>query len=213
MTIAVFFEASGIVRDAQRPGPHIVGDVFDHLHDGWTGAIMHPTCTWLTISAAWAFLDPDFDRYPGVGYHQKVKPGTLTGEPRRIARDKAVADFKRLDAVDYPHAIENPAPSFASAAHRKPDQTVQPYQFGEDASKRTGLWLWKLPKLRPTKRIAGRIVNGVERWANQTDSGQNRLSPSDDRWSLRSDTFPGIADAIADQWGAILAGIEKGALL
>jgi hypothetical protein len=63
-----------------------------------------------------------------------------------------------------------------------------------------------LPKLRPTARVAGRIVNGVERWANQTDSGQNKLSPGADRWLKRSETFPGIAAAMGDQWGAYLAG-------
>jgi hypothetical protein len=74
----------------------------------------------------------------------------------------------------------------------------------DDASKRTGLWLKRLPMLIPTKRIIGRFVihNGkrVERWANQTDSGQNRLGPSDDRWKIRSKTYQGIAEAMADQW-------------
>lgn len=80
-------------------------------------------------------------------------------------------------------------------------QYVQPYDFGEDASKKTGLWLRGLSPLVPTERVAGRIVNGKERWANQTDSGQNNLGPSDDRWKLRSYTYQGIADAMADQWG------------
>lgn len=168
-------------------------------------AVLHPMCTFLTVSAAWAFNDPDFIKYSGVGYHQRVKPGTLTGAARREARAEALDNFRRLLALPYPKAIENPAPSFVSAAIRPPDQTVQPYEFGDDASKRTGLWLDRLPKLRPTKRIPGRIVmtakGPVERWANQTDSGQNRLSPSDDRWLKRSDTYPGIARAMGNQWG------------
>jgi hypothetical protein len=99
-----------------------------------------------------------------------------------------------------PWYLENPV-SIISTRFRKPNQTIQPYQFGEDASKRTCLWLNDLPLLPPTKRVAGRIVNGVERWENQTDSGQNRLAPSVNRWKERSKTYQGIADAMADQWG------------
>lgn len=184
---------------------HLQCDIWEVAErPGWDAGIFHPTCTYLTCSAAWAFNDPDFDRYPGVGYHQKVQPGTLTGAAHRAARAEAIENFKRLDALPYPKAIENPAPSFISKAHRPPDQTIQPYQFGDDASKRTGLWLDRLPQLVPTRRVQGRIVihNGkpVERWANQTDSGQNRLSPGQDRWLDRSKTYPGIAAAFA-QWG------------
>jgi len=156
-------------------------------------AIFHPMCTYLTVSAAWAFKDGP--------YHQKVKRGTLVGAERRAARDEALENFRRLLALPYPKAIENPAPSFISKAIRPPDQTIQPYEFGDDASKRTGLWLDRFPPLIPTKRIAGRIVNGRERWSNQTDSGQNKLSPGDNRWLERSKTYPGIAQAMASQWG------------
>lgn len=88
-------------------------------------------------------------------------------------------------------------------------QYFQPYEFGDDASKKTGLWLKGLPWLtiNPAARIAGRWVthNGkaVERWSNQTDSGQNKLPPSDDRGHLRAITYPGIACAMAEQWGTI----------
>jgi hypothetical protein len=163
--------------------------------------IFHPMCTVLTVSAAWAFNDPDFDRYPGVGYHQRVRPETLTGQARRDARDEAVENFRRLLALPYPKAVENPAPSLLSKRLRPPDQTIQPYQFGDDASKRTGLWLDGLPLLRPTKRVPGRIVRGVERWANQTDSGQNNVTPGEGRWLERSKTYPGIAAAFGEQWG------------
>ena len=159
--------------------------------------LFHPMCTYLTISAAWAFGDGP--------YHQAVKPGMLVGAERRAARDEAIANFKRLEALPYPTAIKNPAPSFISKAHRAPDQTVQPYQYGDDASKRTGLWLRNLPKLRPTGWVSGRIVDGKERWSNQTDSGQNNLSPGADRWLARSATFPGIAEAMGSQWGNFLA--------
>jgi hypothetical protein len=100
-------------------------------------------------------------------------------------------------------AIENPV-GCISTRIRKADQYIQPHQFGEDASKKTGLWLKNLPKLVPTQQIAPRIVGGKKRWANQTDSGQNRLGPSEDRWKKRSQTYQGIADAMAEQWGALV---------
>jgi hypothetical protein len=180
---------------------HLQCDIWEVANDLWDMGIFHPMCTVLTVSAAWAFNDPDFDRYPGVGYHQRVRPETLTGQARRDARDEAVENFRRLLALPYPKAVENPAPSLLSKRLRPPDQTIQPYQFGDDASKRTGLWLDGLPLLRPTKRVPGRIVRGVERWANQTDSGQNNVTPGEGRWLERSKTYPGIAAAFGEQWG------------
>lgn len=157
-------------------------------------------CTYLTVSAAWAYGDGP--------YHQKVKPGTLVGAARRRARDEALANFQRLLDLPFPVAIENPASSFVNNAIRRPDQIIHPHQFGDDASKATGLWLTKgVPPLEidPTSCVAPRIVNGRPRWANQTDSGQNRLSPSDTRWLERSATYPGIAAAMGTQWGKWLA--------
>lgn len=191
---------------------HVVGDVFGVLHNmamtGWKPdlAIFHPTCTYLTISAEWAYKDPDFERYPGVGYHQKVKPETLVGAARRAARDAAVLFVHKLweqRSIER-MVIENPIGAL-SRRWKLPDQIIQPYQFGDDASKATCLWIRGLPLLTGTKRVLGRAVyvNGkpVERWSNQTDGGQNKLPPSADRWKVRSDTFPGIADAMVDQWG------------
>lgn len=179
---------------------HFQCDVWEVATSRWDLAIFHPMCTYLTVSAAWAFKDGP--------YHQKVKPGTLVGAARRAAREEALDNFRRLLALPYPKAIENPAPSFISKAIRAPDQTIQPYEHGDDASKRTGLWLDRLPRLRPTREIAGRVVEWprgsgqrVRRWANQTDSGQNRLTPGPDRWLERSKTYPGIAAAMGDQWG------------
>lgn len=169
----------------------------------------------MTVSGAWAFADPDFERYPGTGYHQKIAPGTLTGAARREARDREVENFRKLDALPFPTAIENQSPSFISTAYRPPDQHIHPNHFGDDASKRTGLWLRRLPKLRPTAFAAGRVIDadpldlfgdGLRRWSNQTDAGQNRLSPGADRWLYRSATFPGIAAAMGDQWGRYLTG-------
>lgn len=173
---------------------HIQDDIWSVADGAWDWALFHPMCTYMTVSAAWAFGDGP--------YHQKVKPETLVGAQRRAARDEALDNFRRLLALPYPKAIENPAPSFVSRAIRPPDQTVQPYDFGDDASKRTGLWLDRLPRLYPTRRVQGRMVDGRERWANQTDSGQNKLSPGADRWLERSRSYAGIMAAMADQWGA-----------
>jgi hypothetical protein len=104
-----------------------------------------------------------------------------------------------MDAPIESIAIENPV-SVISSRIRKPDQIVQPWQFGHDASKKTCLWLKNLPPLHATKIVEPRIINGRERWGNQTDSGQNRLPPSADRWKIRSATYQGIADAMAAQW-------------
>ena len=211
MKILIGYSACPLTRQAFEAQGHEVwtcdvlparGDSKNHLqcdiwqvaeHPLWDLGVFHPMCTYLTVSAAWAFGDGP--------YHQKVKPETLVGAPRRAARDEALDNFHRLLALPYPKAIENPAPSFVSKSVRPPDQTIQPYEFGDDASKRTGLWLDRLPKLMGTQRVSGRIVDGVERWANQTDSGQNRLSPGEGRWLERSKTYPGIAAAMGAQWG------------
>uniref|UniRef100_UPI0035CBC6BB hypothetical protein n=1 Tax=uncultured Sphingomonas sp. TaxID=158754 RepID=UPI0035CBC6BB len=204
------FEASGIVRDAliargydavsiderptQRTGPHIVGDVFDHLNDGWSGAIMHPTCTYVC----------------GSGFHWNHRvPG------RNLMTARAVHQFRQLLAAPIPRKIiENPVGVLSTQVERS-TVTVQPYEHGDDASKRTCLWIKgsDAPKLVKGVRFPGRLVEWprgagkmVERWSNQTDSGQNALGPSDDRWSARSETYPGIAAALADQFGAWLAG-------
>jgi hypothetical protein len=227
MRVLIGCETSGRVRNAflalghdawsvdllpseDRSHRHIIGDVFDVANDRWDMGIFHPDCTYLTVSAAWAYKDPDFSRYPGVGYHQKVSPDTLTGAARREAREKALEFFRRIEFLPYPLAIENPAPSFISTAHRAPDQIIQPYHFGDDASKSTGLWLKGLRPLRPTNMVWGRLVEWppgscrtVWRWGNQTDSGQNRLTPGPGRWKERARTYPGIADAMARQWGGI----------
>ena len=186
---------------------HIQGDVWDAIRSRkWDMAVLHPMCTYLTVSAAWAFNDPDFERYPGVGYHQRVKSGTLVGGERRAARAEALKNFIALLELPFPVAIENPAPSFISKSIRRPDQIVQPYEFGDDASKSTGLWLNGLPRLRPTGFAEPRMVGDRPRWSNQTDSGQNKLPPSDSRWLLRSQTYPGIAAALGDQWGRFIRG-------
>ena len=187
---------------------HIQGDVWDAIaREFWRFGVFHPMCTVLTVSGAWAFSDPDYDRYPGVGYHQRVKAGTLTGAARRAQREIELENFRRLLALPFQAVIENPATSFINKAIRPPTQVIHPHQFGDDASKATGLWHNDaaieagLPLLQHTQHIAPRVVNGLPRWANQTDSGQNRLTPSQDRWLERSATYPGIAAALGDQYG------------
>lgn len=130
-----------------------------------------------------------------------------TRRPERAQQtEQALIFVAELLAAPIPMiALENPRGCIGTRI-RKADQIIQPYDFGDDASKETHLWLQGLPPLRPTQRIAGRIVTRpdgrtVERWSNQTDSGQNRLPPSSTRAAQRGRTYPGIAAAMADQWG------------
>lgn len=197
-------------------GRHLVGDVYEVLedlraNDLWPDlAIFHITCTFLTGSAEWAFKDPDYSKYPGVGYHQKVSETTLTGQARRDKREEAKQEFVKIMMLPIKRKIvENPVGALSSI--RSPSQIIQPYEFGDDASKKTCFWYigkdgemlqdMRVP-VDPVRRVSGRIVNGRERWGNQTDSGQNRLSPGADRWKDRSRTFPHTADAVAKHWSS-----------
>jgi hypothetical protein len=165
-------------------GPHYQGDVFDLDLSQFDMMIAHPPCTYLAVS----------------GLHWNKR------NPERAAKTEDALDFitRLWNAPIDKICIENPVGCINSRLDFMPKpQYIQPYEFGEDASKKTGLWLKNLPKLSPTERIPGRIVNGKERWDNQTDSGQNKLGPSDDRWKLRSYTYQGIANAMADQLGGL----------
>ena len=121
--------------------------------------------------------------------------------PGRQARTDAAVDLvRRLMALPIPRiAIENPVGCISSQI-RKPDQIIQPYDFGHDASKRTCLWLKGLPALVPTKSVPPRIVNGKPRWANQFDSGQNNQINAPDRSQARAERWPGIMEAMEQQW-------------
>jgi site-specific DNA-cytosine methylase len=165
---------------AERPGPHHQGDVRELLDQDWDLLIAHPPCTYLSVS----------------GMHwttRGLRDPKLTEDALDLVRLFMDAPIERI-------AIENPV-SVISSRIRKPDQIIQPHQFGHDASKKTCLWLKNLPLLQSTEMVAPRMVNGRPRWANQTDSGQNKLPPSKNRWKLRSKTYEGIADAMATQWG------------
>jgi len=170
---------------------HLKGDIkalleegCDGIPDEWDLMIAHPPCTYLSVS----------------GLHWNKR------DAERAKKTEEALEFVQylMDAPIEKIAIENPI-SCISTRIRKPDQIIQPYDFGDDASKKTCLWLKNLPPLVSTKRVQGRFVeyNGkiVERWSNQTDSGQNKESPSPDRWKERSRTYQGIAKAMAEQWG------------
>jgi hypothetical protein len=160
-------------------GDHYQGNVLDILDHGWDLMIAHPPCTYLSVS----------------GMHwttRGLRDPKLTEDALEFVTQLMSAPIPKI-------AIENPV-SVISSRIRKPDQIIQPYMFGHDASKKTCLWLKGLPVLRPTNFIEPRIINGKQRWANQTNSGQNKLGPSEDRWKLRSATYTGIAKAMAEQW-------------
>jgi hypothetical protein len=183
MRVLVACEFSGTVRDAfarrghdawscdilpsELPGQHIQGDVLEILNDNWDLAIMHPPCTHLAVSGSRWF-------------------------PGKVTEQKEALDFVRaLMAAPIPRmAIENPV-SIISSHIRKPDQIIQPWQFGHGEMKTTCLWLKNLPRLKPTD-----IVDGREQrvW---------KMPPSENRWAERSRTFQGIAEAMADQWGKL----------
>lgn len=249
----VGMETSGAIRDAiialgypaisvdllpaQNGGPHHQGCVFDFIDANpgrFAGGFFHPDCTFLTVSAAWAFKDPDFGRWPGVGYHQRVQLGTKTGAARREARTRAIADVERVRRLPFLKGMENPRgviPTMTSL--KRETQTVHPFQFGSDASKQTCLWwfgeegerrddiilpirpeLYVKPRLwcracrqcstydgviraKGCEHCGGEQGQMLPRWANQSDGGQNRETPGADRWQVRSNTYPGIAEAIA----------------
>jgi len=204
MKVLVACECSGVVRRAfaarghdawscdlkpctDGSPNHIQGDVLPVLARSWDLIIAHPPCTYLSVS----------------GMHW-----TARGLRDPQLTEDALTFFRRLLDAPCPRVcVENPV-GVTSTRIRPPDQWVQPWQFGDDASKRTGLWLRGLPLLRPTGRVSGRFVEWprgsgrmVERWSNQTDSGQNRLGPSDRRAADRAVTYPGLARCMAEQWG------------
>lgn len=208
MRILISCEFSGLVRDAfiarghdavscdlrptERPGPHIVGDVRDVIDDRWDMMIAFPPCTFLCRA----------------GLHWNIG-----NAERQVATEKALefvalhlnADIKKI-------ALENPM-GCISTRIRPADQYIQPYHFGDDLSKVTGLWLKNLSPLRPTGYaipravdatqfdLLGHPIDGKLRWANQTDSGQNNEPDSKGREKRRSEISRGLANAMAEQWG------------
>lgn len=185
MRVLVGCEYSGVVRDAflalghdamscdllpsDAPGPHYTGDLFDVIDYPWDLAIFHPPCTHLSVSGSRHF------------------------EAKRMdgRQQSAVSFFMRIvrQSAHIPKtAIENPV-CIMSSLWRKPDQVLQPWQFGHGETKATCLWLKGLPTLRSTQIVEGR------------EARVHRMPPSPDRWKERSKTYAGIAKAMADQWG------------
>ena len=180
MKILVACEYSGIVRDAfkalghdvlscdllptERPGKHYQGDIRDLLNDKWDLMIAHPPCTHLAVSGARWFKN-------------------------KVKEQQEALDFVRmLLETNIPRiALENPI-SIISSKIRKPDQIIQPWQFGHGEVKATCLWLKGLPLLKPTNIVKGREARV---W---------KMPPSPERWKDRSRTFTGIAEAMAQQW-------------
>ena len=163
-----------------HPEWHIQDDVLKHLNNGWDMMIAHPPCTYLTISANKWYKD-----------QPPRKSGTLVGAARREAREEAVEFFMQLMTADIERiAVENPI-GVMSTRYRKPDQVIQPWQYGHGETKATCLWLKNLPVLQPTNVVDGR------------EQRMHRLPNTPERAKLRSKTFPGIAEAFADQWGVL----------
>ena len=161
---------------------HVQGDIFELLKNCpyWDLMIAHPPCQYLCSS--------------GIHWNKRV-PG------RTSKTEDAAAFFLKLANADIKNiAIENSI-GIMSTVFRKPDQIIQPWQFGHPESKATCLWLKGLPMLEPTK-----VLQKPEcgHWDNQTPSHQNRIAPGPDRWKERSRTYEGIASAMADQWGKVL---------
>jgi hypothetical protein len=181
MKVLIACEYSGTVRDAfikkghdaiscdllptDVPGPHYQGNVFDIIGDGWDLMIAHPPCTHLAVSGARWFKDKQEEQKEAISFFMAL----------------VNANIAKI-------AVENPI-SIMSTKYRKPEQIIQPWQFGHGETKATCLWLKGLPLLQPTKIVDGR------------ESRIHKMPPSPDRWKLRSKTYQGIADAMADQWG------------
>jgi hypothetical protein len=181
LRVLVACEYSGRVRDAfiarghdaiscdvlptDVPGPHYQGDVRDVLGDGWDIMVAHPPCTHLAVSGARWFKDKQEEQAEALAFVRLL-----------------------LDAPIPRIALENPV-SVISSRIRKPDQIIQPWQFGHGETKATCLWLKNLPPLVPTDVVDGR------------ENKVHRMPPGPDRWKLRSLTFWGIADAMGQQWG------------
>lgn len=180
LNVLIACEFSGIVRDAfikkghnaiscdllptERPGPHYQGDVLDIINNNWDLMVAHPPCTHLAVSGARWFKG-------------------------KVEEQQQALNFVRmLMSADIEHiCIENPI-SIISSKIRKPDQIIQPWQFGHGETKATCLWLKNLPKLKPSNIAEGR------------ENRVHRMPPSENRWKERSRTFEGIAKAMADQW-------------
>ena len=186
MKVLIACEESGVVRDAftkaghdamscdlkpsRSAGQHYQGDIFDVIDYPFDLMIAHPECTHLSVSGSRHFAAKKLDgrQQAAVSFFMKLERSS-----RHIPR----------------RCFENPI-SILSSIYRKPDQIIQPWQFGHGETKATCLWLFGLPLLTPTNIVSGR------------EARIHRMPPSVDRAQKRSETYAGIAQAFADQWGA-----------
>lgn len=189
----------GVIHD--RRGILETGDEFI-LDGGWDLMIAHPPCTYLSVSGARWYYHPDDKDLPIE--QRRPHPNFPT---RAQDRKEAIEFFLALAHADIPRiAIENPV-GIMSKLFQKPSQIVQPYWFGDEATKTTCLWLKNLPKLTPTKMVGKgeRVVlssgKSLPKW--YSDSFNTKIS-TEMRRTLRSKTFQGFADAMAEQWSKLL---------
>lgn len=200
MKVLVACEFSGIARDAfkakghdawscdllltEQPGQHIQGDVLEILDDGWDLMIAHDPCTYQCNSGVcWLYN----------------KDGTLNKKRWILLNESCGLTRKLLDAPIEKIARENPIPHKYAIQRigRKYDQIIQPHQFGHPERKATCLWLKGLPKLQPTKDVKAEMESMPKSQAQRI----HWTTPGPNRWKIRSTTFQGIADAMAEQWG------------
>jgi hypothetical protein len=201
-------ESSGTVREAFRArgfdawscdllpaddgSEHHLKAPIEHmmLVCNWDLIILHPPCTCLALSG---------NRWYGVGkekHHLRVEAAEWT----RSLWERAKSVCPRV-------ALENPAGVLPKMADMHPAQFVHPWMFGEEASKKTGLWLHNLPQLQPTN-VVGKGEFHVTKSGRKLPKWYN-LPPSENRWKIRSKTFQGLADAMAEQWGGVLWSGER----
>lgn len=198
MKVLIACEFSGTVRDAfsklghdawscdleptQTEGNHHQGDMFHIVNDGWDLIIAHPPCTHLAVSGA-----RHFEKKRADGRQQQ-----------------GVDFFMRVVNIDVPRlAVENPI-GIMSTIYRKPDQIIQPYEYGHGTTKATCLWLKGLPLLKPTNIVdKGEVVTFASGKRMSKWFYESSHLPPKQRERMRNKTFQGIADAMAEQWGAL----------
>ena len=213
MKVLVACEYSGIVRNAfinkgheavscdllpseSDLGEHYQGDVTDILNDGWDMMIAHPPCTYLSVSGARWYYHPEDKHLP---YEQR-RPHPM--HPNRRKYQQEALDFVQLllDAPIDKIAVENPI-SVISSRIKKPTQIIQPYEYGHPTSKSTCLWLKNLEPLQPTNIVEPIWINVSKGKRMSKFHYDTYTLPKEERGKIRSATFPGIAQAMAEQWG------------
>ena len=190
------FSADILPCSGGRPDWHLQGDVLEWIDNSWDIMIAHPPCTYLSVSGARWLYHPDDKELPTDERRPHPKHPY-----RRDYQEQALIFVKTLMDADIPMiAIENPV-SVISSRIRKPDQIIQPFQFGDEARKTTCLWLKNLPKLEPTNVVSpGESVTYASGKTMPKWYADAFKLPPKERQKLRSKTFPGIAKAIAQQW-------------